>query len=141
MQTIAVKRLPHNLDLELPKYETAGAAAMDLRAAVQVSLTIEPGERRAIPTGFVGMVCSRSGMGAKSGVIALVAPGLVDSDYRGEVVVWLYNTSKREPFVVSRGDRIAQLMISPTFQPAWHEVEELSETERGAGGFGFTGKA
>ena len=147
MQSIPVKRLPHNKDLALPAYETQGAAAMDLRAAVQVPIVLEPGERKLIPTGlaiaiprgFVGVACSRSGLGAKHGVIALVAPGLIDSDYRGELMVTLYNTSKREPFTIERGDRIAQLMIIPVFQPAWREVDELSTTERGEGGFGSTG--
>ena len=147
MQNIAVKRLPHNLDLPLPAYETAESAAMDFRAAVQAPVSIEPGERKLIPTGlciaiprgFVGQMCSRSGLAAKHGVV--VTSHIIDSDYRGEIMVSLANNSRREAFVINRGDRIAQLMISPVFQPAWQEVEELSVTERGVGGFGHTGVA
>jgi dUTP pyrophosphatase len=147
MQNIPVKKLPHFGELELPKFETAGSAGMDLRAAVQVPVSIDPGERKmiqtglavAIPQGFVGQLCSRSGLGAKHGVVVLIAPGLIDSDYRGEILVTLLNTDKRNVFVVARGDRIAQLMISPVFQPTWREVEELTSTERGDGGFGSTG--
>lgn len=147
MQNIVVKRLPHNLDLPLPAYQTTGSAGMDLPAAVEVSVTIDPGERKLIPTGlsfavprgFVALVCSRSGLAVKNGVVVLLAPGLIDSDYRGELMIVLHNTSKREAFVVNRGDRIAQLMITPVFQPEWHEVEELPSSDRGAGGFGSTG--
>jgi len=148
VQNITVKRLPHNLDLPLPAFQTKGSAGMDLPAAVQVPVTIEPGERMMIPTGlamaipqgFVGLICSRSGLGAKNGVVVLIAPGLIDSDYRGELLVTLFNSSKREPFTINRGDRIAQLMVTPVFQPEWREVDELTETERGAGGFGSTDK-
>lgn len=146
MQSIAVKRLPHNLDLPLPTYETVGSAGMDLRAAITNSYVIAPSGRIAVPTGlaiaiprgFVGQLCSRSGMALKNGVIVLIAPGIIDSDYRGELLVTLINLGT-DPFIINRGDRIGQLLIMPVFQPQWHEVDELSETERGANGFGSTG--
>jgi len=149
MQNIPVKKLPHFKDMELPTYATSGSAGMDLRAAVEVPVTIDPGERKMIPTGlaiavpqgFVGQLCSRSGLASKNGVVVLCAPGLVDSDYRGEVMVTLLNTDKRSPFVVNHGERIAQLMITPVFQPQWHEVDELTPTERGENGHGSTGAA
>jgi len=147
MQSISVKKLPHFGDLELPKFETPGSAGMDLRAAVDTSVTLEPGERKMIPTGlamaipqgFAGIMCGRSGLATKSGIHPVPAPGVIDSDYRGELMVCLINLDKRNSFVINRGDRIGQFLILPVFQPQWREVEELDTTERGTGGHGSTG--
>ena len=147
---VAVTRLAHGADLPLPAYETAHAAGMDLRAAVPADapLTLRPGDRHAVPTGlamaippgFEGQVRPRSGLALRHGVTCLNSPGTVDADYRGEVKVILINHGP-EAFVVRRGDRIAQLLISPVAQASWREVESLDETARGAGGFGSTGAA
>jgi len=147
---VAVTRLAHGADLPLPAYETAHAAGMDLRAAVPADapLTLRPGDRHAVPTGlamaippgFEGQVRPRSGLALRHGVTCLNSPGTVDADYRGEVKVILINHGP-EAFVVRRGDRIAQLLISPVVQATWREVDNLDETERGAGGFGSTGAA
>ena len=149
MPTIAVTRLPHNADLPLPAYETAGAAGMDLRAAVfeDAPVTLRPGARDIIPTGlamalpegFEAQVRPRSGLAAKAGVTCLNTPGTIDSDYRGEVKVILINLGS-EDFVIRRGDRIAQMVIAPVLQAAWSEVSKLDETLRGTGGFGSTGR-
>ena len=149
MPTIAVTRLPHNADLPLPAYETAGAAGMDLRAAVfeDAPVTLRPGARDIIPTGlamalpegFEAQVRPRSGLAAKAGVTCLNTPGTIDSDYRGEVKVILINLGG-EDFVIRRGDRIAQMVIAPVLQAAWSEVSKLDETLRGTGGFGSTGR-
>jgi dUTP pyrophosphatase len=147
---VAVQRLPHGADLPLPAYETAHAAGMDLRAALpdDAPLTLRPGDRHAVPTGlamaippgFEGQVRPRSGLALRHGVTCLNSPGTVDADYRGEVKVILINLGP-EDFVVRRGDRIAQLLISPVVQAAWQETDALDETARGAGGFGSTGAA
>ena len=149
MLTIAVTRLPHNADLPLPAYETAGAAGMDLRAAVfeDAPVTLRPGARDIIPTGlamalpegFEAQVRPRSGLAAKAGVTCINTPGTIDSDYRGEVKVILINLGG-EDFVIRRGDRIAQMVIAPVLQAAWSEVSKLDETLRGTGGFGSTGR-
>jgi dUTP pyrophosphatase len=146
--TIPLKRLPHNLDLPLPAYETVDAAGMDLRAAVPEDepIVLRPGARFAVPTGlsmaipsgFEGQVRPRSGLALKFGVTCLNTPGTVDADYRGEVKVILINLGE-EDFTIRRGDRIAQMVIAPVIQSAWAEVENLDETVRGAGGFGSTG--
>ena len=146
--TIPLKRLPHNVDLPLPAYETADAAGMDLRAAVPEDepLVLRPGSRFAVPTGlsmaipsgFEGQVRPRSGLALKSGVTCLNTPGTVDADYRGEVKVILINLGE-EDFTIRRGDRIAQMVIAPVVQAQWSAVETLEETARGAGGFGSTG--
>ena len=145
---VGVRRLAHAKDLDLPVYESAGAAGMDLRAAVarDASITLAPGAREAIPTGlaialplgYEAQVRSRSGLALKSGVATLNSPGTVDADYRGEIKVILINHGA-EPFTVRRGDRIAQLIIAPVSQVRWLEVETLEETVRGDGGFGSTG--
>lgn len=145
---IAVRRLPHGADLPLPAYESDQAAGMDLRAAVETTLVLAPGERAATPTGlaialppgFEAQVRPRSGLALKAGVTALNSPGTIDADYRGEVKVILINHGA-EPFLVNRGDRIAQLVIAPVTQAAWSEVDSLEDTPRGAGGFGSTGSA
>lgn len=145
---VPIARLPHGRDLPLPAYETALAAGMDLRAAVaeDAPLTLQPGERHAVPTGlsfalpegFEGQVRPRSGLAARQGITTLNTPGTIDADYRGEVKVILINLGQA-PVTVRRGDRIAQLVIAPVVQAEWDEIETLDETERGAGGFGSTG--
>ena len=146
--TVAILRLPHAAGLPLPAYETAGAAGMDLRAAVpeHEPIVLRPGGRIAAPTGFAyglpqgfeAQVRPRSGLAIKNGITCLNSPGTVDSDYRGEVKVILVNHGE-EDFVIRRGDRIAQLVIAPVVQAVWAEVDSLDETARGAGGFGSTG--
>ncbi len=145
---LSLLRLPHGAGIELPAYETGGAAGMDLRAAVAQDqpLTLLPGKRTLVPTGFVfeipsgfeGQVRPRSGLAFKNGVTCLNTPGTIDSDYRGEVKVLLVNLGE-EPFVIERGMRIAQMVIAPVTQVAVREAETASETTRGAGGFGSTG--
>lgn len=146
--TLRLVRLPHGEGIALPAYETAGAAGMDLRAAVAADapLVLEPGRRALAPTGFVfeiphgfeGQIRPRSGLAFKHGVTCLNTPGTVDSDYRGEVKVLLANLGE-EPFVIERGMRIAQMVIAPVTQVAVREAIEAGETARGAGGFGSTG--
>jgi dUTP pyrophosphatase len=143
---IAVTRLPHNTDLPLPAYETAQSAGMDLAAAIDTPLSLAPGERAMVPTGlaialpagFEAQVRPRSGLAAKNGVTVLNTPGTVDADYRGEVKVILINLG-RETFEIERGMRIAQMVIAPVTQARFAEVDSLTETARGAGGFGSTG--
>jgi len=129
-----------------PSYETDGAAGMDLRANIEKSITLKPLERAivktglfiALPVGFEAQVRPRSGLAAKKGITVLNSPGTVDADYRGEIGVILVNLSNEE-FIVNDGERIAQLIISKHERVNWKEVEILSETERGSGGFGSTG--
>ncbi len=145
MTPVQIRRLPNNADLPLPAYETSGAAGMDLRAAE--SVTLKPGARHLVPTGlaialppgFEAQVRPRSGLAVKHGVTVLNAPGTIDSDYRGEVKVPLINHGQ-EDFVITRGDRIAQMVIAPVTQASWTEVNVLGETARGAGGFGSSGQ-
>jgi len=142
---IAITRLPNGEGLPLPVYASAGAAGMDVVAAE--SLTLTPGERHAVPTGFAiaipegyeVQVRPRSGLALKNGITCLNTPGTIDSDYRGEVKVILANLGS-EPFEVVRGERIAQLVPAPVLRAALREVARLDETERGAGGFGSTGR-
>lgn len=141
---VQLKRLPHGLGLDLPRYATAGAAGMDVVSAEGV--TIAPGGRHAvatglavaIPAGFEIQVRPRSGLALKHGISVPNAPGTIDSDYRGELKVILINLG-REPFAIQRGDRVAQLVLAPVTRAGWVEVAELDETERGEGGFGSTG--
>lgn len=134
-------------DLPLPAYQTEGAAGMDLAASVDEDVVIASGEWRlvptgltvAIPAGFEAQVRPRSGLALRHGVTVLNAPGTIDSDYRGEVKVALINHGK-EPFVVRRGERIAQLVICPVARASWAMVASLDETARGAGGYGSTGR-
>ncbi|MCX8040296.1 MAG: dUTP diphosphatase [Planctomycetota bacterium] len=148
MLRIALRRLPHASDLPLPAYASAGAAGLDLPAAVAQPLTIAPGARALVPTGFAiaipegfeGQVRPRSGLALRHGVTVLNAPGTIDSDYRGELQVLLVNLGD-EPFVVARGLRIAQLVIAPLVRAILDEVEDLPATARGSGGFGSTGAA
>jgi dUTP pyrophosphatase len=147
--TLRILRLPHAGDLALPAYETAGSAGMDLRAAVpeDAPVTLEPGARALIPTGlkialetgWEAQVRPRSGLALKHGITCLNTPGTIDSDYRGEVGVILVNLG-REPFVVRRGERIAQMVVAAVAQASVVEVEDLDETARGTGGFGSTGR-
>ena len=130
----------------LPHYETLASAGMDLRANIPESITLKPLERAIIPTGLFielpigceAQVRPRSGLAAKKGVTVLNAPGTVDADYRGEIGVILVNLSN-VPFTVENGERIAQLVVAKQEQAEWTEVEKLSETARGEGGFGSTG--
>lgn len=149
MSTLRIQRLPHSEGLALPAYETAGSAGMDLRAAVAegAPLTLEPGARALVPTGlkmalepgWEAQVRPRSGLALKHGITCLNTPGTIDSDYRGEVGVILVNLG-HEPFVIRRGERIAQMVIAPVAQVSVSEVDTLDETQRGAGGFGSTGR-
>lgn len=144
---VRLKRLPHSEGLELPRAATPGSAGVDLAAAVEGELTLTPGAREAVPTGFSlaipqgfeGQVRARSGNALRSGIVVPNAPGTIDSDYRGELKVILMNAGS-EPFVIKRGDRIAQLIIAPVARSVFDEVEDLDETERGEGGFGHTGR-
>lgn len=147
--TIALARLPHAEGLALPAYETDGAAGMDLRAAVadDAPMTLEPGHRAMVPTGltmaiplgYEVQIRPRSGLAAKHGITCLNTPGTIDSDYRGEVKVILINLGA-EPFVIRRGERIAQMVAAPVTRAGFAEVANLDETSRGAGGFGSTGR-
>ena len=145
---IGVVRLPHGHELDLPSYETAGSAGMDLRAAIAEGerMVLKPGKRALVPTGLVFEIPSgyeaqirpRSGLAFKNGVTCLNTPGTIDSDYRGEVKVLLVNLGT-EAFVIERGMRIAQMLVSPVVQARITEATSASETGRGAGGFGSTG--
>jgi dUTP pyrophosphatase len=143
---IPLKRLPSGVGLPLPAYQTEGSAGMDLCAAIDADHAIAPGDRAlfpcgfslAIPEGHEGQVRSRSGLALKYGVAVLNSPGTIDSDYRGELAVVLINHGETS-FVVSRGMRIAQLVISRVEQAQWEEVNDLPETDRGEGGYGHTG--
>ena len=141
---VRIKRLPHGHGLDLPVYATQGAAGMDVVSAE--SVTLRPGSRHAVATGFAMaiphgyeiQVRPRSGLALKHGISVPNTPGTVDSDYRGEVKVILINHGT-DSFAIQRGDRIAQLVLAPVTRAGWDEVEELDETERGSGGFGSTG--
>lgn len=145
MIVIELQRLPHGEGLPLPVYATDGAAGLDVVAAEDV--TLAPGERHAVATGFAVAIPSgyevqvrpRSGLAMKHGITCLNTPGTIDHDYRGEVKVILANLG-RQPFDVRRGERIAQLVPAPVIKAAFREVQSLSDTERGAGGFGSTGQ-
>jgi dUTP pyrophosphatase len=143
---VRIRRLPGNADLPLPSYQTKEAVGMDVHAAVTTDVTIAPGEvagipcgfSMAVPPGYEAQVRPRSGLAAKNAISLANTPGTIDPDYRGEVKVLLINHGK-SPFVVTRGMRVAQLLVLPVPRVAWIEVEELPSTERGAGGFGHTG--
>lgn len=146
--TVRIKRLPHGADLRLPAYQSEQAAGLDLTAAIAADapVVISPGERVGIPTGLAialppgteGQVRPRSGLAIRYGVTILNAPGTIDSDYRGEVIVLLVNHGT-QPFTVERGMRIAQLVIAPVLKATLVEDIELSATIRGSAGFGSTG--
>ena len=147
---VEVVTLPHGHGLGLPAYETPLSAGMDLKAAVDEAspLVLAPGERALVPTGLTialpagheAQIRPRSGLAFKHGLTVLNAPGTVDADYRGEVKVLLTNLGT-SPFTITRGMRIAQMIVAPVVQAQWRPVARLSETERGAGGFGSTGVA
>lgn len=143
MKVRIVNQSKHNL----PQYETKASAGVDLRANIDTPVTLQPLERSLIktglfleiPEGFEAQVRPRSGLALKKGISIPNSPGTIDADYRGEVGVILVNLSN-EPFTIEDGDRIAQLIFAEVTQAEWSLVEELTETERGAGGFGSTGK-
>jgi dUTP pyrophosphatase len=143
---IEVRRLPHGDDLPLPGYETAASAGVDLCAAVEAPIELMPGSRVLVPTGlsvalpegFEAQVRPRSGLALAHGITVLNAPGTIDADYRGEIGVVLANLGD-QPFQVSRGLRIAQLVLARVERIAWQEVDTLAESARGVGGFGSTG--
>lgn len=147
--TVSVCPLPHFEGLDLPAYETIGSAGMDVRAAVsqEEPILLQAGERAMIPTGlsvaipqgYEIQVRPRSGLAAKHGLTCLNTPGTIDSDYRGEIKVILINLGQ-DAFTIQRGERIAQLVLAPVTQLAWIEVAALDKTDRGAGGFGSTGR-
>jgi dUTP pyrophosphatase len=132
---------------DLPQYETEASAGLDLRASLTESYTLQPMERSLvetglffeIPVGYEAQIRPRSGLALKHGISVLNSPGTIDADYRGEIKVILCNLSQ-DPFVIQDGDRIAQLIFAKVEQAEWIETEELTETERGKGGFGSTGK-
>ncbi|TNM66354.1 dUTP diphosphatase [Aliirhizobium smilacinae] len=146
--TLNLLRLPNGDGLDLPTYETTGAAGMDLRAAVAEAepMTLAPGKRALVPTGFIfeipagyeAQIRPRSGLAFKNGITCLNTPGTIDSDYRGEVKVLLVNLGD-EDFTITRGMRIAQMVVAPVTQLSVAEITETSSTQRGAGGFGSTG--
>jgi len=143
---VPIKQLPHAADLPLPAYATEDSAGLDLLAAIGDPVTLQPGERKLVPTGlsiavppgFEAQVRPRSGLALKQGVTVLNSPGTVDADYRGEVGVILINHGDK-PFVINRGERIAQMVIAAYSRAEWVPVAELPETQRGSGGFGSTG--
>jgi dUTP pyrophosphatase len=147
LELIKFRKLSHAADLPLPSYESNQAAGMDIRAALESPIELNPGERKliptglqmALPTGFEAQIRPRSGLAIKHGITMLNSPGTIDADYRGEVKVIAINHGT-ETFVVNHGDRIAQMVISPVLQIKAVEVDELDVTDRGADGFGSTGK-
>ncbi|EGK13668.1 dUTP diphosphatase [Kroppenstedtia eburnea] len=144
---VGIKKLPGNEDLALPERMSEGASGFDLSAAVRDELRLEPGEWRLVPTGIAlemptgleAQVRPRSGLALKHGITLLNSPGTIDADYRGEISVILHNLGK-EPFVVRRGERIAQLVFQQVPFVRLTEMEKLGSTDRGSGGFGHTGK-
>ena len=145
---VPVRRLPHGADLPLPAYATASSAGIDLLAAVEATVVLQPAARAMIPTGIAialpagheAQVRPRSGLAARHGVTVLNSPGTIDADYRGEVAVILVNLGDA-PFRIERGMRVAQMIVAPVDTINWQEVESLPETGRAAGGFGSTGTA
>lgn len=146
---LAVRRLPHGADLPLPAYQSAGAAGLDLYAAIdaEAPICLDPGARERIPTGlaialpagFEAQIRARSGLALKHGIGVLNAPGTIDADYRGEISILLVNWGEA-PFSVERGLRIAQMIIAPVARVDVQVVEELTPTDRGGAGFGSTGR-
>lgn len=146
-QSVVLRMKKVRPEAQLPQRQTEGAAGYDLRACVEAPVTLEPGEGYSFPTGLageipqglVGLVFCRSGLGVKHGVSLPNCVGVIDSDYRGELIVPLRNFGDKA-YTIQPGERIAQLVLAPVFLPPVAEVEELSETQRGTGGFGSTGK-
>ena len=145
--TVRIAKEPGCDDLPLPSYETEHAAGMDLRAAVMTPYTLQPGERVLVPTGlrialpegYEAQIRPRSGLALKHGISLLNTPGTIDADYRGKIRIIMANLGQ-EPFVIQRGDRIAQMIVAPVTRAQWEVCESLDETTRGEGGFGHTGK-
>ena len=145
MGPIKVKKL--RAGAQLPTYGTEFSAGADLYACLEESVTIEPGQTKKIPTGLAmelpngtaGLIYARSSLGTKRGLAPANKVGVVDSDYRGEFMIFLHNHGS-EPQTITHGDRIAQLLVTPVFTPGFVEAQELTDTDRGAGGFGSTGK-
>ena len=148
MVEVALLRLPHARDLPLPAYQSEDAAGLDLVAAVEEATILSPlgralvptGLAMALPSGYEAQVRPRSGLAAKHGVTVLNSPGTIDADYRGEIKVILVNLSDT-PFIIGRGERIAQMVIAPVTRARLVEATELDDTARGAGGFGSTGRS
>ncbi len=146
MITVPVQQLPNAADLALPAYATTDSAGLDLQAAIDADITLAPMKRILIPTGlaialpgqFEAQIRPRSGLALKNGITVLNSPGTIDADYRGEIQVILINLGS-EPFTISRGMRIAQMIIAPVQQISWQQVNILGDTARGVGGFGSTG--
>jgi dUTP pyrophosphatase len=144
MTKIQIKKLSN--DVLIPKYETSGSSGMDIAAYIEQEVTINPGDKALIPTGFSlsipqgfeVQIRPRSGLAAKQSITVLNTPGTIDADYRGEIKVILINLGK-EKFSVKKGERIAQMVVCPVIQARLEEVKELSVTDRGVGGFGSTG--
>jgi len=144
---VLIKKLPGSDDLPLPRYMTSHAAGMDLYAAVTDDMVLPPGERALIPSGIAialpegceAQIRPRSGLAAKHGITLLNAPGTIDADYRGEIKIIMANLGQK-PFTISRGERIAQMVIAPVITARLQAVENLPETERSSGGFGHTGR-
>lgn len=146
IMNIQFKKLPHAQDLPLPSYESEYAAGMDIRAALENPIILKPRERKlipsglkmALPKGYEAQMRPRSGLAYRHGITMLNTPGTIDADYRGELKMLAVNLGEEE-FVINHGDRVAQMIIAPVIQADVHEVKNLSETERGDGGFGSTG--
>lgn len=146
MTILKIKKLPNHEGLDLPKYETKGSAGLDLMAAIDENITLKKGEIKLVKTGisialeqgYEAQIRPRSGLALKNGITVLNSPGTVDSDYRGEVCAILINHSEQE-FTITRGMRIAQMVIAKHEQAQIQEVSDLDETNRGSGGFGSTG--
>ncbi|TFW30464.1 dUTP diphosphatase [Massilia horti] len=148
MKNIEVKILDPRMKDQLPAYGTSGSAGLDLRACIDAPITIEPGQTVLIPTGlaihladpgYAGLILPRSGLGHKNGIVLGNLVGLIDSDYQGELKVSTWNRSQ-SPFTLQPLDRLAQLVIVPVLQVGFNVVEEFESSDRGAGGFGSTGK-
>jgi dUTP pyrophosphatase len=143
---VQIKRLENNPDLPLPDYETEGSSGMDIRAAVEGPVILNPGEVKLIPTGFAmsippgyeGEVRPRSGLALRNGIGMVNSPGTIDSDYRGEISIVMINWG-RKPFTINRGDRIAQMVIGKVYRADLVNADSLDSTLRGAGGFGHSG--
>ncbi len=146
MTQVAFQQLPHGAGLKQPEYETASSAGMDLMAAISDDLILKAGQRLLVPTGFAmalpsgfeAQIRPRSGLAWKNGVTVLNSPGTIDADYRGEVKIILINHGT-EDFIITRGMRMAQMVIAPVTQITWAARESLDDTDRGVGGFGSTG--
>ena len=148
MVQVTIQKLPHGKQLPLPAYATADSAGMDVMAAIDADITLKPLERRLVPTGiaialpagYEAQIRPRSGLALKHGLSLVNSPGTIDADYRGEIGVILINLSS-EPFTITPGMRIAQMVIAPYTRAHWQEAASLDDSARGAGGFGSTGTA